>query len=202
MSLIDRLRQLVGPSDAPASDESPDLRVPAPQTPAAPAEIDALLGAVRETMEDYSALANDGQDIDAQLRYLSERLKQAERMVEREAAGTKAAIHASELAGTATARLAAVEAWQKALQESIEAGRPIHDQLNEILEQVRAYQDRARTVVSDLSLPEATARAAAAYLEKPDSDGITGAMRLQQLQRSLQQLVDRAEANRPEEAVR
>jgi hypothetical protein len=196
MSLLERLRQLVG------GDEPGARAGAAPRGLADPGDgrgnVQQFLDSVRDTLAAYAELGGQDQDLEDQIRYRTVRLEQAQRMVEREAPGTPAGIRASEQAGEAQRRLSEVEAWRRALPEAAAAPRPAYEQANEILAQLRAYQDRARAVNSHLPVEEAAAQAAVTFLDRPKADGSTGFDRLRQLAAAVQEQVARADAHRPE----
>lgn len=194
MSLIDRLRQLVGP---PAADPTVERRLSREArldgvAVESPSGVQRLLDSIRDAMADYTALTGESTDVENSTRYWSERLKQAERLVEREAVGSPGALRASDLAGNATVRVTELQARQKAIQEALDAGRPAYDEANALLIEVRAAQDRARAAASGLALEDASAEAALAHLRRSDATGLD---RLQALERNLRGVVARAEAS-------
>jgi hypothetical protein len=197
MSLIERLRQLIGGEEAtphPAGATTPrDLAPPGD----ARGNVLQFLDSVRAALAAYTALSGNDQELEEQIRYRTARLEQAERMVEREAPGSPAGIRASELAGDATRRLSELAAWRKALVDSRSAARPAFEQASELLAQLDTYQDRARAINSHLPVEEAAAQAAVTFLDRPDADGRTGFDRLREFAVVLREQVARAEAHRP-----
>lgn len=197
MSLIDRLKQLVGPGEpaAPAPENGMDSGAGTPAR--SRGHVRRLLTSVKKSLADFDTLAGEQEELETQLRYWNERLRQAERMVERETAGTPAALRASEQAGAVTARLAEMEVWKQAVQQALESSQPTRDESSRLLAEIATYQDRARAVASELPAEEAAAEAALTFLGRQDPAGGTSLERLQELDRALREAMVRAEANRP-----
>lgn len=198
MSLIERLKQMVGaPPEAAVPDRT--ASVPAPESGGSNPwlALQKCLTSVRSAMGEYGALAPTQEEGEQQVRYWTERLKQAERMVEREPVGSEGAIKASESAGNASHRLSQLNDWVQGTRAAIEAARPSYELAGELLTEVRIHEDRARSLTPGLAVEEAAAEAALHYMDRPDETGRTPHERLREAEAVLRAEVRRAQSLRP-----
>lgn len=198
MSLIDRLRQMVGPAD---SEEKVITTHGASEGGASDTvrRAQSALDAARDALADLSSLASEEDEIDTQIRYWGERLRMSERLVEREPTGSKELVHATDLVGKATQKLAGLESFRRLLRECLENTRPSCDEAREILTGVRSYQDQAQAATSHLPPEQAAVQAAVFFLDQPDATGSTRLRRLEHAQKILIQEMVRLERSRPME---